>query len=845
MNYREQEVREAHIASCNWILEHQSYVEWMTQRRGLLGIQGKPGSGKSTLMKKIFRLLSEWRDPNCVQLAFFFHRRGTSLQHTQIGMFRSLLHQLLSQVPSARQEFYNLCNRKKRWQGDSGKGWHWRVEELRETFSSALLGAAKDHAVRIFIDALDEAGDDVAQEIVSYLYDIHEKLSKPDNETAICFSCRHFPILAVSNGYGICLEDNNQKDIAVYTLAELKKRVSLDAEVGDHGSSLDALQADIVNKASGVFMWVALAVPLVARLYNNGKSLEVIRQTLQAVPLELEEVYKHILTKVIDHDYQSQTLHLMQWIYLAERPLSVTELRFAMALDDSFINPAQHSCQESKDFVEDDARMKKLVVSLTGGLAEVKYHSQSDHGQHDTVQFIHQSVNDFLSKDKFRCLKSDNADDLIGQGHHRLSSSCINYLNLGEFKRKSDILSQSYYSKASFRGQKEIVTRLKGDLPFMDYATTSWFVHAEKAESHGISQKDLLRRLKWPSNEFFLNWIKIFETIDEYNSRCPSRGATLVHIAAASNLNTTVQELLENGANLECEDENVNRPIHYAARWGHEKIIRMLLNAKADVEAKNKDGETALERAAKAGHETVVGLLLGGEGGDGDIKCRLNRALLAAVHGEKERMVWLLPERGADSNAQGGQYGNALQEAAYYGKEAIVRMLLEQGAEVNAQGGQYGNALQAAARNGNEAVVQMLLEQGAEVNAQGGYYGNALQAAAQNSNEAIARMLLEQGAEVNAEGGYYGNALQAAACRRREAIVQMLLEQGAEVNAEGGYFGNALQAARVTGHEETIQLLLGHGAKEELSEDSDSDLEDISDDSKPEGKEAIGGGEVS
>src|SRR3982074_2550846 len=94
MDYREQEIRKAHINSCNWILEHPSYREWMTKSHGLLGIRGKPGSGKSTLMKKIFRLLSEWKDPNCAQLAFFFHRRGTALQRTQIGMFRSLLYQL-------------------------------------------------------------------------------------------------------------------------------------------------------------------------------------------------------------------------------------------------------------------------------------------------------------------------------------------------------------------------------------------------------------------------------------------------------------------------------------------------------------------------------------------------------------------------------------------------------------------------------------------------------------------------------------------------------------------------------------------------------------------------------
>ena len=55
-------------------------------------------------------------------------------------------------------------------------------------------------------------------------------------------------------------------------------------------------------------------------------------------------------------------------------------------------------------------------------------------------------------------------------------------------------------------------------------------------------------------------------------------------------------------------------------------------------------------------------------------------------------MVWLLLEKGADINAQGGEYGNALQASAK-GRERVALLLLEKGANVNDQGGEYGNAL--------------------------------------------------------------------------------------------------------------------------------------------------------
>jgi hypothetical protein len=43
----------------------------------------------------------------------------------------------------------------------------------------------------------------------------------------------------------------------------------------------------------------------------------------------------------------------------------------------------------------------------------------------------------------------------------------------------------------------------------------------------------------------------------------------------------------------------------------------------------------------------------------------------------------------------------------------MVKMLLDKGAEVNAQGGEYGNALYAASWGGHEQVVKMLLDRGA------------------------------------------------------------------------------------------------------------------------------------
>ena len=220
---------------------------------------------------------------------------------------------------------------------------------------------------------------------------------------------------------------------------------------------------------------------------------------------------------------------------------------------------------------------------------------------------------------------------------------------------------------------------------------------------------------------------------------------------------------------------------------------------------------STLHLAAFNGHEHEVQYILGVDKSDINTPDDTTTypVMWASLNGH-DRIVQLLLERGADANAQGGEYGNALQAACTGGHDKIAKMLLERGTDANAQGGVYGNALQAACTGGHDKIAQILLERGAGVNAQGGRYGNALQAACFGGHDKIVQMLLERGAGVNAQGGVYGNALQAACARGDDKIAQMLLERGADANAQGGFYGNALQAARRGGYHHIVKLLQKH-----------------------------------
>ena len=202
------------------------------------------------------------------------------------------------------------------------------------------------------------------------------------------------------------------------------------------------------------------------------------------MPSNLGVVYTYILREVVDPDDRPQALLIMQWIFLAQRPLSVIELRLGMAIDDSSIQSTVHSGESSENVVEDDLRMVKLIASLSGGLAEVKafekvpYYSEAWEKSH--VQFIHESVTDILYRDRFRCLDPTSNQDLIGLGHDRLSRLCLNYL------QQENLLSQAENSKTA-RPRYSISVVLKEDFLFVGYATISWYRHAEKAEELGVT----------------------------------------------------------------------------------------------------------------------------------------------------------------------------------------------------------------------------------------------------------------------------------------------------------------------------------------------------------------------
>lgn len=163
---RHDHIKAAHSETCKWLQKSAEYLDWLDpgkvhDHHGFLWIKGKPGAGKSTIMK--FALATARKSMgDRIIISFFFNARGGSLEKSTLGMYRSLLLQLLQQLPTLQDELdlsgfevnYDACYR-------------WHLEPLKSLFHQAIENI-KNSKVVCFIDALDECDDDEVRDMISF-----------------------------------------------------------------------------------------------------------------------------------------------------------------------------------------------------------------------------------------------------------------------------------------------------------------------------------------------------------------------------------------------------------------------------------------------------------------------------------------------------------------------------------------------------------------------------------------------------------------------------------------------------------------------------------------------------
>ncbi|KAI8665127.1 NACHT domain-containing protein [Fusarium sp. Ph1] len=296
------------------------FTTWLqSERPSIYWICGKPGSGKSTLMKFIASDESPTRDSlkqwqSGVQiLSHYFWLAGSPMQNNIKGFLCSLVYQVLSQDPSLALTLLETKPAIAR----KSSAMDWDQTELRRILINLAHQPVK--AFCIFIDGLDELS---SEESPRDLIDIIKEVQSP--QVKVCLSSRPEPAMKMYLGHYPTLPMHVfiRDDIRNYAEGILNRAMSH----RNGAFEIDRLVDNILSEADGVFLWVVLVTRSLERGIEKGDSLQILEERLRQMPKSLSELYSSMWQRREDdpETYQKGFSEFMNLMILAEDMLYLT-----------------------------------------------------------------------------------------------------------------------------------------------------------------------------------------------------------------------------------------------------------------------------------------------------------------------------------------------------------------------------------------------------------------------------------------------------------------------------------------------------------------------------------------
>ncbi|KAL2063622.1 hypothetical protein VTL71DRAFT_5427 [Oculimacula yallundae] len=348
---------EAHDGTFNWIWTDTSFVEWTRGGSKMLWIQGKPASGKSTMMKYIRQGLSQGPHvpkDNHIVVDFFYSVRGSSVQQQHVWMLRSIIWQILSQYPFLWPEILLL----KLYDPRKAKTFtflkpqtmaQWFSDWLSDENLQKLLAYIYQYdkilstTIYVIVDAMDESELANRRKIATSLLQLTTDNQRNDGSTIVfkvLVASRPDPMTEVVSDRCIRMifEDQTDNDIKIYienSLGSLAEQVP-SLRDGD----LSKIQKTLQKKSQGVFLWVSLIMSEFEEKYlTEGCSIQEMEDILLSIPSGLDSLYARMFL-VIDSQTLSErreTDAILLWTI--EKPTSHEEINAIIALS---------ACEESE-----------------------------------------------------------------------------------------------------------------------------------------------------------------------------------------------------------------------------------------------------------------------------------------------------------------------------------------------------------------------------------------------------------------------------------------------------------------------------------------------------------------
>ncbi|KAL8838532.1 MAG: hypothetical protein Q9170_002112 [Blastenia crenularia] len=384
---RQEQVQEAFEGTCRWVFDSSAsqqnnirpwsnFRSWLEIGEGVYWISGKPGSGKSTLMKYIVgedltsQLLAGWsKGTKLLTISFFFWNTGSTLQKSCTGLLRSLLYQIAIQWPelidSIEEQFSHARGEvevSKRYLGT------WTDQRLLSTIRKFFDKKPTSVSLCAFVDGLDEfVGDEDS------LLNIVRLFEKAPG-CKICVSSR--PEQAFRQEFRPCpqlrVQDLNRDDIRDMATGKLIPSLQSYNCMSGNKDDVPPLLDDLIEKASGVFLWLDLMIKDLIKGARNGDTAKMLQSRLQRTPDTIHGMYTHILSE-LDSLYHEETLTFFAVLLAAgELDIEVTLLDLVCAEGEPWdqVNLLNLDYFTTSSFEEPIHRMENQLIACCGSLVD-------------------------------------------------------------------------------------------------------------------------------------------------------------------------------------------------------------------------------------------------------------------------------------------------------------------------------------------------------------------------------------------------------------------------------------------------------------------------------------------
>jgi hypothetical protein len=295
INARRTQIDQAYPETFEWLFTPRyganSFADWLRSDKAIFWVNGKPGSGKSTLMN--FLLTNSQTKEHLGDSAiysFFLWRSGVQMQRTRRGMFCSLLHQMLVENEGFAQhlirDYPSLVL--KRTPLD------WGLPELESTLQHVL--GLHDRLVCFFVDGLDEmdSGEDTFD-----LKEMTARMFAGTHRIKLCVSSRSEPVWShmLQNYPSIKLQDLTRDDLRTVARDLLTKYFE-DLVRKESQDNLKELIDLLVWKSSGVFLWLHLVLKSLYRGLLGNENFGELQQRIERIPTSLNDVYRDMWARL-------------------------------------------------------------------------------------------------------------------------------------------------------------------------------------------------------------------------------------------------------------------------------------------------------------------------------------------------------------------------------------------------------------------------------------------------------------------------------------------------------------------------------------------------------------------